>query len=447
MKRKLINILALVSLLCTTACGNAGQAPQPEQTQTEQTAESETTDKTIPADDVKNEPSTPAEKLAAGTSGKVNLSVWVPEKEAEVTASLIDGFKAEYSDVDLEINLTSLSSDSIYEDVMAGKAEAADVFEFTDDMFQGFYEAGVLSKADGKFLYDVVEADTAGAVKAVSSTGEVYGYPLSIYNGCFMYYDEALFAEADLTSLDKMGEKAKAAGKKIAFETDNAWYLYSFFGAEGTGLSVSISSDGISNECNWNDPAGEDVANAIIDYVKGGILESVASNDEALQGFEKGKYAAMVSGPWSAEDLKESASGNIAACVLPTFKAGGKECRMVSFAGYRLLGVSSASHSSEWAKLLAEYLSAKDAQLKRYGTNGECPAMALTGDETEIADDMVTKALNAQSEHAVPLRVGTNYYAPAAMLGEALSDGNAAGRSVKQLLKEVAEGISSEVME
>ena len=56
-------------------------------------------------------------------------------------------------------------------------------------------------------------------------------------------------------------------------------------------------------------------------------------------------------------------------------------------------------------------------------------------------------ALNGQSEHAVPLRIGTNYYAPAAMLGEALADGNAAGRSVKDLLKKAVEGITSEVME
>ncbi|MCR4584158.1 MAG: hypothetical protein K5686_00395, partial [Lachnospiraceae bacterium] len=85
--------------------------------------------------------------------------------------------------------------------------------------------------------------------------------------------------------------------------------------------------------------------------------------------------------------------------------------------------------------------------LKRYGVNGYCPACILTDADTITAGDPLTRALNSQSDHAVPLRVGINYYAPAAMLGEALSDGNAAGRSVKELLRQAVEGITSEVME
>ena len=121
--------------------------------------------------------------------------------------------------------------------------------------------------------------------------------------------------------------------------------------------------------------------------------------------------------------------------------------QMASFAGYRLLGINSEGKNTEWAKVLAEYLSSKDAQLKRYGVNGYCPACKLTDADSIVAGDAMTKALNEQSDHAVPLRVGINYYAPASMLGEALSDGNAAGRSVKDLLKKAVEGITSEVME
>ena len=445
MKKRFISFLMMISLICLTACGTQ-QEPVQETTETQQT-DNAVTEKTIPAADVKEAPLTDIDRLIAETNDKVTLKVWVPGDETDLTRSMIETFKAEYKDVEFDISIEAKAEDDIYDSVSGERLIEADVFEFSDALLPGYAKEGLLAEADAAYIYDVTKEDTKGAVKAASYDGKVLAYPVSVYNGCFMYYDDTVFSESDTESLETMSEKAKAAGKKIAFEMDNAWYLYAFFGAEGSGLELSLSSDGISNECNWNGQGGEDIANAIIDNIKNGALEAVQSNDEAVTGFEKGKYCALVGGPWSVEDIKGSVSGNLAAAKLPTFEAGGKLCRMVSFAGYRMLGVNSECKYTEWAKLLAEYLSSKDAQLKRYGVTGACPAWVLSDADTITSNDAVTRALNAQSDHADPLRIGTNYYAPAAMLGEALSDGNSSGVSVKELLRRAAEGINSEVME
>ena len=447
MKKKLINMLSLVSLLCMSACGTQ-QSTIPAAEETQQTeSESSGIDKSIPAADVKEAPQTELDRLIADTKDKVTLSVWVPDEEMDITDSLIQTFKAEYSDVEFDITLEAKAEDDIYDCVSGDKAQVADVFEFTDTLLPGYAEAGLLAEADSSYIYNVSETDTAGAIKSAEYDSKLLAYPVSVYNGCFLYYDDAVLSESDVSSLEKLSEKVKASGKKIAFEINNAWYLYSFFGAEGSGLKVSISSDGVSNECNWTEKVGEDIANLIIENIKNGTLEAVDSNREAVEGFEKGKYAAMVSGPWSAEDIKGSVSGNLAAAKLPTIRISERNLQLSSFAGFRLLGVNSAGKNPEWAKVLAEYLSSKDAQLKRYGVNGYCPACLLSEADTILSDDAPARALNEQSDHSVPLRVGINYYAPASMLGEALSDGNAAGRSVKELLRQAVEGITSEVME
>ena len=447
MKKKLINMLSLVSLLCMSTCGKLTPPEPAENSEAQNQSQTAVSDKTIPAADVKEAPATELDRLIADTKDKVELKLWVPDEDLEITQSLIEDFKAECEGADLDITLEAKAEDDIYDTVSGDKAEVADVFGFRDALLPEYAAAGLLAEADSVYFNEDGYVLTKGAEKAVVYGEKTLAYPVSVYNGCFMYYDDAVLDESDMKSLEKMGEKLKAAGKKMAFEMDNAWYLYSFFGAEGSGLKLSISSDEVSNECNWNEKVGEDIANLIIDNVKNGVIEAVGSNSEAVEGFEKGKYAAMVSGPWSAEDIKGSVSGNLSATVLPTFRLGEHEVQMTSFAGYRLMGVNSSSGSSEWAKCLAEYLSSRNVQLKRYEAKGDCPAYLLTDADSIVAGDTLTKALNAQSDHAVPLRIGINYYAPAAMLGEALADGNTAGRSVKELLRKAVEGITSEVME
>ena len=50
-----------------------------------------------------------------------------------------------------------------------------------------------------------------------------------------MFYDSSVFSESDVQSLEKMIEVADAAGKKIAMDISNGWYIYAFF--QGAGLA------------------------------------------------------------------------------------------------------------------------------------------------------------------------------------------------------------------
>ena len=49
---------------------------------------------------------------------------------------------------------------------------------------------------------------------------------------------------------------AEAAGKKIAMDVSNGWYIYAFF--QGAGYELTLNDDG-SNNCTWNATGATDV--------------------------------------------------------------------------------------------------------------------------------------------------------------------------------------------
>lgn len=153
------------------------------------------------------------------------------------------------------------------------------------------------------YTFDVVNENATGAVEAAAVDGKVYAYPMTADNGYFMFYDSSVFSESDVQSLEKMIEVADAAGKKIAMDISNGWYIYSFF--EGAGLELKLNDDGLTNSCAWNNPGGTDVAQAIIDLTASNVLVDMSDEDMATQ-IAEGNVVACVNGTWRAETAKRS---------------------------------------------------------------------------------------------------------------------------------------------
>ena len=381
--------------------------------------------------------------LIAATTGPVKLTVWASEEDQDLTKELISKFEAQYPDVTFDIQLGACSESTAKDNVLSDPTAAADVFAFADDQINDLVNAGALQEVAAAYTYDVSKENAGGSVAAATVNGKVYAYPMTADNGYFLYYNKSVFSEDDIKSLDKMIEVASEKDTQIGFELANAWYLFGFFSAQGTDLYARLSSDGATNECNWNEGVGVDIANAILGYVETGAFVKAADDASAVSNMKDGKYAAIVNGTWSASAISEALGDDYGAAKLPTFTAGGKEYQMSSFAGYKLIGVNPHSEFVGWSMLLAEYLTNEESQVARFEARGLGPANIKAASSETVKADPAIAAIAAQAEFATPQRIGGNFWDPAKSLGEILGNGNPDGTDVQTLLDNAVEGINA----
>ena len=445
MKKKVLATLLATAMVvsCLAGCSKSGNdtagSPATDEAApaTDDAAQAE--DETAPAADASG---SPVDTLIANTTGTVTMRVWASEEDQDFTNTLLDNFKAAYPDVTFDITLGAESESTAKDTVLTDIEAAADVYAFADDQINELVQAGALQEVAAHYTYDVAAENAGGAVEAATVDGKLYGYPMTADNGYFMFYDSSVFTADDVKSLEKMIEVADAAGKKIAMDISNGWYIYSFF--QGAGLELSLNADGMTNTCTWNAAGGTDVAQAIIDLTASNVLVDMSDEDMATQ-IAEGNVVACVNGTWRAETAQEAWGDNYAACKLPTFNAGGKDYQMSSYSGYKLVGVNPHSANLGWAMLLAEFLTNEEAQAARFETRGLGPANTAAASSDAVQSNPAIAALAAQAAYATPQRVGGNFWSPAETLGQILASGNPDGTDLQTLLDTTVEGITAPV--
>lgn len=452
MKKKVLATLltATLAVASLSGCGSNGggatadSAPAPAAAEEEAPAAA---DDAAPADDASAADTSAAAdtsdavaNLIAATTDTVTLRVWASEEDQALTTQLIDNFKSTYSDVTFDITLGSESESTAKDTVLTDVEAAADVYAFADDQINELVQAGALQEVAATYTYDVKSANSAGAVEAASVGGKLYAYPMTADNGYFMFYDASVFSESDVQSLEKMLEVAEAAGKKVAMDISNGWYIYSFF--QGAGYELTLNDDG-SNTCTWNASGATDVAQTIMNLCETNTL--VNMNDEQMAtAIAEGTVAAAVNGTWRAETAADAWGDNYAATKLPTFNVAGKDCQMSSYSGYKLVGVNPYSANIGWAMLLAEYLTNEESQTARFEARGLGPANINAASSSAVQANPAIAALAEQAAYATPQRVGGNFWAPAETLGQVLVDGNV-GSDLQSVLDTAVEGITAPI--
>lgn len=301
-KKVLATILATAMTVgCLTGCGGgaaetpAAEAPAAEAPAAEEPAADAPAAEEAPAVEAPAaaaEGTDPIANLIAATTGTVTLKVWASEEDQDLTTKLLDEFKASYPDVTFDITLGAESESTAKDTVLTDVEAAADVYSFADDQINELVKAGALQEVAANYTFDVVNENATGAVEAAAVDGKVYAYPMTADNGYFMFYDSSVFSESDVQSLEKMVEVAGAAGKKIAMDISNGWYIYAFF--QGAGLELTLNDDGLTNTCTWNAAGGTDVAQAILDLTASNVLVDMNDEDMATQ-IAEGNVAAMSS--------------------------------------------------------------------------------------------------------------------------------------------------------
>lgn len=447
MKKKVLATLLATAMVagCLAGCGGSNDTAATE----EAPAADAATEEAAPAEDAAEEAAPaadaaadPVANLIAATTDTVTLTVWASEEDQDLTTQLLDEFKAAYPDVTFDITLGAESESTAKDTILTDVEAAADVYAFADDQINELVQAGALQEVVTSYTYDVATENAAGAVEAASVDGKLYAYPMTADNGYFMFYDSSVFTEDDVQSLEKMIEVAEAAGKKIAMDISNGWYIYSFF--QGAGYELSLNDDGVTNTCTWNAAGATDVAQAIMDLTASGVLVDMGDEDMATQ-IAEGTIVACVNGTWRAETAAEAWGDSYAATKLPTFQVAGKECQMSSYSGYKLVGVNPHSANVGWSMLLAEYLTNEASQTARFEARGLGPANLAAASSDAVQANPAISALAAQAAYATPQRVGGNFWSPAETLGQILASGNPDGTDLQTLLDTTVEGITAPV--
>ena len=452
MKKKALATLltATIAVASLSGCGSNGggadSAPAPAPAAEEEQAPA-AEEESAPADDTSAEDTSAAADtsdavatLIANTSGTVTLTVWASEEDQDLTTKLLEDFKSAYPDVTFEITLGSESESTAKDTVLTDVEAAADVYAFADDQINELVQAGALQEVAATYTYDVKSANATGAIEAASVGGKLYAYPMTADNGYFMFYDASVFSESDVQSLEKMLEVADAAGKKVAMDISNGWYIYSFF--QGAGYELTLNDDG-SNTCTWNAPGGTDVAQTIMNLCETNTLIDLG-DEEMATAIAEGTVAAAVNGTWRAETASDAWGDNYAATKLPTFNVAGKDVQMSSYSGYKLVGVNPYSANIGWAMLLAEYLTNEESQTARFEARGLGPSNINAASSSAVQANPAIAALAEQAAYATPQRVGGNYWAPAETLGQVLAGGSVSS-DLQSVLDTAVEGITAPI--
>ncbi len=227
----------------------------------------------------------------------------------------------------------------------------------------------------------------------------------------------------------------------------SGWYIYSFF--KGAGLDVSLNEDGLTNSCDWNsaDTAGvkykgRDVAEAMLKIAEnGGFLN--CGDETFVNGAADGSIIAGINGTWNAVNIEEAYGENYAAAKLPEYTIAGDSVQMCSFAGYKLMGVNSATEEPEWSMSLAQWLTNEENQMTLFRLKGEGPSNVKAAASEEVRAAKAIAALGEQSAYGYLQNVGGSYWTPTNVFGTTIAARNPDGTDLQKLLDTMVKGITS----
>ena len=361
------------------------------------------------------------EAAVSGTTGvqDVTLKVWVPEEEKEITQQMADSFAAAHPEYNFSVELAIMGIDEANAQLKTDADSAADVFQLASGGVPELQKMGLLlpigyNEAELRELY------AENAITAVTAEdGLIYAVPFTP-NTFFMYYNTSMFTEEDVKSLDAMLAKDLGEGVdyNVAFPVSGSWYLESFFFAAGCTLFGEDGKDPTSMD--WNNEKGLAAGQYMIDLVNNPKFID-DKNGIGMSLLREGKVGAIFSGTWDAALVQEALGENYGAAKLPTANINGTDSQLRNFGDYKTYAVKSSTKYPLAAQQFAEWICNEENQLLRYEAIGVSPCITSLAESPELADDLATAALVAQSEHYYPqpnIPQINEYWTPATAFGE-----------------------------
>lgn len=345
----------------------------------------------------------------AGCSEDV-ITVWGAQNQQTMLQEMIEEFQKKNPDVTTKIKLGVCGESEAYAQISKDPEQSPDVFGYANDQLVNLRKINALAKLGPAAEEFIKTNNDEGSVESGKLGDAYYGYPYASDNGYFLYYDKSVVKETSLGKLELILNDCKAKKKSFIYNQREPWYVGTFFygcggdytlewgGANGTTL--------VSSKCNFDQkPEGENYTYGQIGgqaHIDLNANPAFKNGDDTVVGQDLGGglFGACVSGTWNATRIKNALGDNYGAVKLPTFHSSltDKDYQMNSFIGYKLYGVSPYSKHAAEAHRIAQFLSSKEMQEKRYDTLQTGPSNKEVAAMQKVKDNIALAAFAAQRE-------------------------------------------------
>lgn len=401
-------------------------------------------DKNTDKKDTEVAAATEKEAVAEDEAWEGDLTVWSPQEDQDTNwlQDQCEAFAAEHPNWKINFNYGVCPEGEAKDNVTKDVEAAADVYMLANDNIPDLVSAGALSELGGDYLGYVTSTNSDSILASVTYNDSVVAFPFTP-NTWFMYYDKSVFSEDDVKNFDTMLEKAGEAGKKVSFKLTDSWYIEAFYVANG----CTLFGDGTDTDAGID--FGGDKAAAVTEY-----LVDLAANPNFLVDADGSglaglgdSVAALFSGTWDAEAVKEKLGDNMGVAALPTVTIDGKEGQMKSFIGSKAIGVNPNAENQQVAMSLAAYLAGEKAQTAHYEMRNLLPSNI----NISLADDPIATAVtNVMTDTSImqPLcKEMSNYWSPAENMGKNIQSGEVTKDNAAEKTEEMNTTMNTDVAE
>lgn len=405
---------------------------------------SKDTDKNTDKKDTEVVAATEKEAAAEDEAWEGDLTVWSPQEDQDTNwlQDQCEAFAAEHPNWKINFNYGVCAEGEAKDNVTKDVEAAADVYMLANDNIPDLVSAGALSELGGDYLGYVTSTNSDSILASVTYNDSVVAFPFTS-NTWFMYYDKSVFSEDDVKNFDTMLEKAGEAGKKVSFKLTDSWYIQAFYVANG----CTLFGDGTDTDAGID--FGGDKAAAVTEY-----LVDLAANPNFLVDADGSglaglgdSVAAVFSGTWDADAVKEKLGDNMGVAALPTVTIDGKEGQMKSFIGSKAIGVNPNAENQQVAMSLAAYLAGEKAQTAHYEMRNILPSNI----NISLADDPIATAVtNVMTDTSImqPLcKEMGNYWSPAENMGKNIQSGEVTKDNAAEKTEEMNTTMNTDVAE
>lgn len=373
-----------------------------------------------------------------GGSG-VNLTVWCAQADQAFVKSVAEEFQKEHADKKYNFRFAVQGENEVATKILNDVEAAADVYSFISDQITKLVNGDALARIGGERLEKLSKENGANAVDAATVTlkGEThtYGFPYTD-NTFFLYYNKSVLNENDVQSLDGILSKCSTS-KQFAMPLNDGWYNTAFYFGEGLGYGVTYNDSLAETKitCDFDSAKGKEVTEALWKTVADKRVMADADDSKMAAGLSDGSVVAAVSGVWNRTAFEKYLGNNFAVAKLPTYtlnrgKTGEKQVQLVSFAGYKMIGVNQYSKHKAEAMQFADYLTNKQTQIKRFEVRGFVPTNIEAKEDEKVKNDVVARAITAQLEHSKTQKdVPSTLWTPMQGLGNAMITAATTGSS------------------
>lgn len=362
----------------------------------------------------------------SGNAGStISLTIWCPKEDQAFAKDVAAAYQAANPDKSYKFYYGEHGENDVATKVLNDVEAAADVFSFASDQINKLVNGDALARIGGDKLTALKDSDAESAVDSATVTvnGEdrTYAYPYTD-NTFFLYYNKSVFEEEDVGTLDGILAKCSSS-KRFAMALNDGWYTTSFY--FGKGLDYEVTYDEALAEktitCDFGNDTGKAVTEAIWKLVSDNRVKADADDSKINAGFQDGSVVAAVTGIWNRSSIESYLGDNFGVAKLPTYTLDGEQVQLVSFAGYKLFGVSNYSKNKAEAMQFAEFYTNRENQLKHFEARGFVPTNKEARTDEKVQNDPCAKAITEQLPHSkVQKNVPSTLWVPFEGLGNAM---------------------------